>query len=97
MTTIKERVEKGAALLDEKRPGWEKEIDLDGLVMESGTCCVLGQLYEGSFYKGKWAILPEWGADSWDTPATEHGFTSQNGVYVALTRAWKRLIRERRK
>jgi hypothetical protein len=38
------RVERGAALLDEKRPGWWREIDLEALSIESRCGCVLGQI-----------------------------------------------------
>lgn len=38
------RVAKGAALLDEKRPGWERLIDLEILDIESGQHCVTAQL-----------------------------------------------------
>jgi hypothetical protein len=38
------RVAKGAALLDEKRPGWERLIDLEILDIESPTSCVTAQL-----------------------------------------------------
>lgn len=38
------RVAKGAALLDEKRPGWERLIDLGILDIESGFACVTAQL-----------------------------------------------------
>lgn len=40
-----ERVKRGAALLDEKRPGWADEIDLDLLNLRSCTTCVLGQVF----------------------------------------------------
>lgn len=39
------RVEKGAAFLDEIRPGWEFEIDLRKLELSNSCRCVLGQLY----------------------------------------------------
>lgn len=44
MSTITERIEKGAALLDEKRPGWWQEIDLLTLDIASRCGCVVGQL-----------------------------------------------------
>lgn len=42
---VEARVARGAALLDEKHPGWDRLIDLETLDMTSGTRCVLGQLY----------------------------------------------------
>lgn len=44
MTFASEAVERGAALLDEKMPGWASKIDLEELQLESGRRCVLGQL-----------------------------------------------------
>lgn len=48
MSTITERVAKGAAFFDEKDPGWwradvERAIDLDRLDFSSGDACLLGQ------------------------------------------------------
>lgn len=36
---------RGAALLDEKMPGWHDKIDLERLQLASLTQCVLGQLF----------------------------------------------------
>lgn len=47
--TVEERIERGAALLDEIRPGWRSQVNPDGLRMRSAEFCVLGQLY-GNFY-----------------------------------------------
>ena len=41
-----ELVRRGAALLDRERPGWENEINLLNLDLQSPRFCVLGQLYE---------------------------------------------------
>lgn len=38
------RVAKGVALLDEKRPGWERLLDLDTLDIASSHACVTAQL-----------------------------------------------------
>jgi len=43
--TKKQRVQRGAKWLDEKRPGWAKEIDLEKLNYTMGDRCILGQLY----------------------------------------------------
>lgn len=40
-----EAVARGAALLDEKVPGWWRVIDLDALDMGNCTQCMLGQLF----------------------------------------------------
>lgn len=39
------RVEKGAALLDEKNPGWAEKIDVDTLEIGDYCGCVIGQAY----------------------------------------------------
>lgn len=44
MNGITERVERGAALLDDKRPGWWQQIDLDTLDVRAKCDCVLGQV-----------------------------------------------------
>lgn len=47
MNTVKERVERGAAWLDTKYPGWHTKIDLSILDMGNCNMCVLGQVYTG--------------------------------------------------
>ena len=49
--TIDERVTKGAALLDQRIPGWREMIDRDALDIDSCVWCILGQLY-GDFPDG---------------------------------------------
>ena len=63
------RVAKGVALLDEKRPGWEREIDLDALDIKSGERCVTAQLS---------------GVDDWAAGMNQLDLTAGNsGTYVA--------------
>jgi len=45
MNIYAEAVAKGAALLDEKRPGWEFEVDWRMFDIRRTTYCVLGQLF----------------------------------------------------
>ena len=93
VATIEERVAKGAALLDQERPGWWQEIDLDTLSLRSGCDCVLGQLYE-SFDDGVEILDLEWPEDSgfdlegWPTDRTQ--------AWNDLTAAWRSLIEARR-
>jgi len=42
--TAHELVARGAALLDERLPGWADQIDIDSLKMSDDCNCVLGQL-----------------------------------------------------
>jgi hypothetical protein len=46
--TVTQRVQNGAAILDEALPGWEKHIDRSTLNIASGGHCVLGQIF-GNF------------------------------------------------
>lgn len=102
MTEIdyRERVTRGADLLDGKKPGWHTGIDLVRLNQHAPEHCVLGQLF-GS-YRG---ALKDFGLD--DSAATAHGFRLDDreyfalldlpgGAYADLTTAWLNLISERR-
>lgn len=68
MNRIAKRVAKGAALLDVKRPGWEKEVNVYSINMNSPYDCILGQIYHNY----------EWGLDSLELEgnwsAKRHGF-----------------------
>lgn len=55
MSTIVEKVKRGAEMLDGKRPGWWREINVSTLKV-SGSNCILGQLYGGV---GGWFALRE--------------------------------------
>src|ERR1700738_1699007 len=44
MVAITERAERGAAMLDKKRPGWWQLIDLGTLDVSSDCNCIAGQL-----------------------------------------------------
>lgn len=48
---LPERVSRGAALLDEKVPGWAHRINVDTLDVESGTDCIVAQLF-GDYLNG---------------------------------------------
>lgn len=89
----KQRIDRGAALLDEKKPGWAGEIDISTLNVDSYFDCVLGQLY-GTFALGSEAI---WGdEDGEDLQAMENGF-----FFLEVTKEretteyWKEKVRER--
>ncbi len=53
MLTITERVARGAALLDEQRPGWAGEINTEELEMSCCFDCILGQLFGDYCHGGK--------------------------------------------
>lgn len=93
MEPIETRVNRGAALLDEKVPGWWERIDLEQLQLSSCIRCVLGQLF-GIYGQG----IRELG-DSIRlvADAIRHGlFVFDAADYEPLTAAWKQLIQQRR-
>lgn len=92
--TITERVAAGAALLDEKRPGWWRRIDLNTLVLSSPCNCILGQEFD-EFWLGLDGL--ELDRDR----AAELGFDAAGpcdtrSEYASLESAWTDLIEERR-
>jgi hypothetical protein len=91
------RVARGMALLDQRRPGWHRNINLDRLDIASYTNCALGQTY-GSYGHGR-ERLGFYGNDSRD-----HGFqisvhttpiVGWKAEYNALTVEWRKQIEER--
>jgi hypothetical protein len=95
MSDYAERVARGAALLDGRRPGWAEAVDLDELELSSCQYCVLGQLY-GDFYAGRTAlglreseISAPYGFDIYSTREGDEDFE-------ALAEEWRKLIRARR-
>ncbi len=91
--TAKERVEKGAELLDEKRQGWEDEIVLD--VLDLGSCrnCIIGQLYP--VFSNVVTAMEELGIEGYDP---DYGFEVMlvNDEYEELDTLWTKEIRSRR-
>lgn len=103
------RVAKGVALLDEKRPGWEQEINLNTLDISSGQSCVTAQLSgEGHWHAGMTQlgltrgtyIAHGFNAESESCDCCEpddvpEGYV-QEDAYAALNALWKGVITERR-
>lgn len=89
---------KGAALLDERMPGWADRIDLATLGMASMGRCVLGQLY-GGYATGIETLFPDHVLSiSPDHPAHVYGFDLRDpsrAAWQALTDAWTALVDER--
>jgi hypothetical protein len=101
------RVLQGVILLDEARPGWENEIDVDRLAMDSTTRDILGQLW-GSFTEGFLMAIDHRSSQVLYS-ASAHGFTlyddEQNfekdpiGTqmrFSELTDLWREVIRVKR-
>ena len=92
---ISERVERGAALLDEKQPGWLDMIDLARLDIGSSCNCVGGQigraLHLGTFVD----VMGDLGLRA--SEEAEYGFEHDaEADYDELTAAWRTLILARR-
>jgi hypothetical protein len=97
-----QRVEAGAAWLDENMPGWVDVIDLDTLDLASGCSCVLGQLaadvQQGAGYgafrgrEAKHLGLPY--LTSFE--AERLGFVNSKNEYDELNELWTALISRRR-
>jgi hypothetical protein len=97
------RVTRGALLLDECMPGWDRHIDLDVLYVGSGTFDVPGQLC-GSYWDGVDLLFgSEPVAEERHRQGVEHGFMWDVGrsedpqaEAEALQDAWTDLITARR-
>lgn len=94
----KERVVKGATLLDEMEPGWYQKIDLVTLNLRNCFSCVIGQVY-GEYTENN---LTRLGLDF--SRDTDFGFDvsydddvpAQDSCYYTLTSLWKNEILQRR-
>ncbi len=97
--TITERVAQGAALLDEKLPGWAGRIDIGTLRMRDTCQCVLGQLFaiDPEEDDGYWAGLRDLDIPNRPVRIPEsYGFAAADpGDYRALDDEWIRVITER--
>ena len=102
LKVARESAVRGAEFLDERRPGWAKEIDRERLNMRSACNCVLGQLY-GYYNVGLSAFWPQTNWPRINANASHLGFNTTNdagtkaqGVhYATLRKAWLELIEER--
>jgi hypothetical protein len=87
---FKPAVTRGAAFLDGIRQDWRPQIDVRTLRLESGTECVLGQLY-GTYSQG----LVETGLSVGVQRPSDYGFSLRGDIYYympawyALNRAWR--------
>lgn len=96
---LKQRVIKGAQLLDSERPNWFTQIDTDKLHMSSLCDCILGQVY-GDFETGTKELFT---GDECET-CVSYGFDwflkerEENGnIQFELERLWKEQINTRLK
>jgi hypothetical protein len=93
---ISKEVKRGAAFLDEKRPGWEFEINTRRLDIASHCSCLLGQLY-GSYVRGVKSCAPNGLFGFNPIWAVRHGFLALNGAegFRSLSHQWTLLITQR--
>lgn len=91
--SVRERVARGIKLLNRHKRGWWKRIDVDRLRMAEPCNCIPGQLYEA------YGLAPS------NMKGFQYGFNEvvlyvpsdvAAGRYGALTREWRRVIRQRR-
>lgn len=86
------RVERGAALLDERAPGWATKVDLETFVLADCKRCVLGQVFF-SYFNGRDTL----GLSMHE--GTEHGFDvygRDTHLYAPLEQDWRLAILSRR-
>lgn len=81
--TMRAAVQRGAALLDQRVPGWRGRVDVLTLNMRSARLCVLGQLY-GDYYDAVHVL------NLGSSACEEHGFNSEwpTWNYEELTSLW---------
>lgn len=96
-TVEQEQVRRGSEWLDENHPGWEDKIDLTTLDLKYCSRCILGQLYgldEDPFRY--WDILRENQIEEDELGFSVHGDRDDDGLWPALTEAWRDEITSRR-
>ena len=90
--TIAARVARGAALLDERIPGWDQRIDLDTLDIDSCQNCVLSQLFGSP--QNAFDFNPYYGFDIEDYNPRSRLSSIRRAQ--RLTAQWRRVIGARR-
>lgn len=91
---LAKRVQRGAALLDEKLGGtWRRRISADSLSMHDTCTCVLGQLFKDNYsYNGGLRVL---GIETWSEEIA-YGFElaeHDSDDWRTLTTLWREEIR----
>ena len=97
-STIRERIEKGAAWLARVKPEWRTLIDTESLDMRAGDACVLGQVFAteakennlSNGYSHAYHVAAE--VSAWW--AIDHGFESGGEDYWDLRAHWLRFLAE---
>lgn len=98
------RAARGAALLDDRDPGWAARIDPSSLALGDGAACVLGQLWgEYRTGLGRARVIDLSSAPTRFVSPVDLGFQAVSDLgpgaedldYALLTRAWRGLLAER--
>lgn len=95
-------VARGAALLDEVKPGWALAVDPDTLNLADCTLCVLGQLYGiderllTGYSIGLSSLCPEQECRAREEWARQHGFSCYGNGWDQAEALWREEIAERR-
>ncbi len=101
---MQERVQRGAAYLDEVDPGWHRRVNADTLELEDGHHCVLGQLHgEFRLGLGRSHLISLSSAPRASLSPVAHGFKCVGNVseawqardYELLTAAWREAVQTR--
>lgn len=107
LLSTEDRVGRGASLLDEYRPGWERLVDLTKLDLADTCNCVLGQvffdalntedyIYTDGFEAGVNILFrpPTWDDPELDNSTLTTGFDAHDASDFGLLReAWTNLIK----
>lgn len=98
LDAARHRAAQGAALLDDRDPGWAARVDPDALHLSDGAACVLGQLW-GEYRRGlgRSRILDLSSAPTRFVSPVGLGFQAVGDLgaaaedldYALLTRAWR--------
>jgi hypothetical protein len=101
---MKEKIKRGADLLDEVRPSWDGMQDLNRLDIGSSVDCVVGQSFpEMPYFLALQKLFPN---QDEVQAARDHGFgvewhgmnhEQRDQAYDQYTQEWKSLIQARRK
>lgn len=98
------RAARGAAVLDDRDPGWAARVDPGRLALADGSACVLGQL-SGEYRRGLRArVFDLSSAPSRFVSPVDLGFQAVGDLgdaaegldYALLTRAWREIVEARR-
>jgi hypothetical protein len=96
LTQVPEIIQHGMDYLDAKHPGWESKIDLDTLMLDSNTKCVLAQVAraEGLSLNEIASEAHLWANEHLQASIESLGFVAYRHI-DATTATWLRAIHDR--